>query len=353
MFTFLINNYNYRLKFSFDQDKIATEETDFPVLIKLDSTNFDFTKVKFSGRDIVFVMNDNVTLLEYERVKYDYENEEAEFWVKLPLTSLDQRFIFYMYFGNFYHIQNLSSKDVWDNDYSLVYHGQKKVVVEPLNILSNLVYFFGNTRESLMKGELSLADNMKAMLLNDYTPDLENHEMLADVSEYEISPSKYYSEGGIELENISFSRTNDIISWSADSTVLQYIEDDVNCLVVYKDDVLEPYLLFLLPFLCEDNEVQSIHLDATAVVTVDWDLQIQINPAYVQAPTITYPIEDQENVPVNAEIQSSDFATVKQADDHVASEWQIYHDGELIHTSNEDPENLLTYISPYNEVPFR
>ena len=60
-------NWTYRKKITINHTKIDSDLTDFPVLVKLTSANFDFSKANADGFDIRFTSDDGTTLLKFER----------------------------------------------------------------------------------------------------------------------------------------------------------------------------------------------------------------------------------------------------------------------------------------------
>src|SRR3990167_916117 len=52
----------YRKNITFDNSAQAENLTNFPVLVKLSSSNFDFTKAQSAGQDIRFTDSDGTTL---------------------------------------------------------------------------------------------------------------------------------------------------------------------------------------------------------------------------------------------------------------------------------------------------
>lgn len=56
--------------------------TDFPVLIRLRANNFDFSQVNENGSDLRFTKS-NGTPIPYEIEMWDYNNSEADIWVKV------------------------------------------------------------------------------------------------------------------------------------------------------------------------------------------------------------------------------------------------------------------------------
>jgi hypothetical protein len=73
---------------------------DFPVLIRLDSANFDFSQALADGADIRFTKTDN-TFLPYEIERWDPGAEHAEVWVKVDtIHGADSTHTLMMYWGN-------------------------------------------------------------------------------------------------------------------------------------------------------------------------------------------------------------------------------------------------------------
>ena len=57
--------------------EVDAELTNFPVLVRLDSGNFDFALARTDGHDIRFTAADGQTLLSYERERHDPAGEEV------------------------------------------------------------------------------------------------------------------------------------------------------------------------------------------------------------------------------------------------------------------------------------
>ena len=115
-------NWQYRIKFTIDSDKIDDSLSDFPVLVKLSSSNFDFSDAQSSGADIRFTASDGTTLLKFERERHDSINELAEYNVKVPSVDSGTDTYFYMYFGNSAASDAEDAQNVWDNNFLAVYH---------------------------------------------------------------------------------------------------------------------------------------------------------------------------------------------------------------------------------------
>ena len=117
--------WGYKEKIIVDHSYINKKLKNFPVLVKLDSSNFDFSKSASDGSDIRFV-NNRGRVLSYEIEKWDSSNQIAYIWVKLPVVRKNSDTVFYMY-----HDSNPllpadaynDPTDVWSNGFVMVQHG--------------------------------------------------------------------------------------------------------------------------------------------------------------------------------------------------------------------------------------
>ncbi len=73
--------------------------TDFQVKIVLNSTNFNFSHAKSDGSDIRFALA-NGTTVPYWIEKWDYTNQQAVVWIKVPEIPSNGQTVVYMYYGN-------------------------------------------------------------------------------------------------------------------------------------------------------------------------------------------------------------------------------------------------------------
>jgi Domain of unknown function (DUF2341). len=72
----------------------------FPVLVRLNGTNFDFTGALGTGKDVCFTKSDN-TPLPFELSRWDAVNKQAELWVKVDtIYGNNDTQYFVMYWGN-------------------------------------------------------------------------------------------------------------------------------------------------------------------------------------------------------------------------------------------------------------
>ena len=132
-----LSGWTYRKKIAIDHTKIDASLTDFPVLVRLTSSNFDFTKARSDGYDIRFTSSDGTTLLKYERERHDSANSVAEYWVKIPSVSNTADTIFYIYFGNASASDGADPTNVWDANFKAVWHLKDNTTSQILDSTSN------------------------------------------------------------------------------------------------------------------------------------------------------------------------------------------------------------------------
>jgi len=117
-----LSGWKYRKKITIDSSKVDSDLTNFPVLVSLTSSNFDFGKALSSGNDIRFTESDGVTELKYERERHNSSGQLAEYWVKIPSVSSSVDTYFYMYYGNSSASDGSDATNVWASDTVLVTH---------------------------------------------------------------------------------------------------------------------------------------------------------------------------------------------------------------------------------------
>ena len=119
---FPASQWQYRSSITLDNASGTEGLTDFPVLVKLNSANFDFTKANIDGSDIRFSDPAN-TPLSYEIETWNRADQQAAIWVKVPQVnpSSDSDYL-QMFFGNAGATDAQSATDVWSNGYVGVWH---------------------------------------------------------------------------------------------------------------------------------------------------------------------------------------------------------------------------------------
>ena len=79
------SNYGQRIQIGFDNTVGGDDLVDFPVMVKLDSTWFDYSAIGSAGKDLRFVYQDG-TPLAYEVDEWQ-DGGESIIWVTVPLIK--------------------------------------------------------------------------------------------------------------------------------------------------------------------------------------------------------------------------------------------------------------------------
>jgi hypothetical protein len=116
------SSWGYRKKITFDNSAQAENLLNFPVLVKLSSSNIDYTKTQDLGQDIRFTDSDGTTLLKYEIEKWD-ETGSSFVWVKVPqIDASSSTDYIYIYYGNVGASDVQDATNVWDSSFLGVWH---------------------------------------------------------------------------------------------------------------------------------------------------------------------------------------------------------------------------------------
>ena len=120
------SDWSYRKKLIIDSTYVDSSLSNFPVLVKIDSSaDLDFSKVSgSSGEDIRFT-DSSGNPLYYEIERWNDGSNLAEIWVKIPTISSSADTDFYLYYGNSGASDGQSAPNVWDSDYEMVHHLQE------------------------------------------------------------------------------------------------------------------------------------------------------------------------------------------------------------------------------------
>jgi len=90
--------WNYRKALTIDNPNSQLDE--YQIEVKLDSSHSNFwAHVASDGSDIRFTDSDGVTFIDFYIYHFDYAQQEAGIWVKVPLISTPTHTIFF-YYGN-------------------------------------------------------------------------------------------------------------------------------------------------------------------------------------------------------------------------------------------------------------
>jgi len=104
-----------------DNTKVDATLTNYPIMVKLTSGNFDFTKVRTDGFDIAFYDNSD-TLLAFETEYFDKPTSSGVFHVKIPSVSSTVDTTFKMKYGNGNAVDLSNKTGVWDSNFVMVLH---------------------------------------------------------------------------------------------------------------------------------------------------------------------------------------------------------------------------------------
>jgi hypothetical protein len=118
-----LDGWTKRRKLTFDASEITADLTGFPVLVKLNSGNFDFTAANSDGSDIRFYDAEGFNSLPYEIERYNRSGQVAEIWVMVPkITAGSTTDYIWIYYGNPNAEEGQAPGAVWDSDFLSIYH---------------------------------------------------------------------------------------------------------------------------------------------------------------------------------------------------------------------------------------
>lgn len=114
-------------KISINATGVNPALTQFPVVVRLHSGNFDFSGANIDGSDIRFIAADDKTELKYHIEKYDSVNELAVIWVQLPkVDAAEKDAHFWIYSGNEKATATADAKTTWDTNTVAAFHFAEK-----------------------------------------------------------------------------------------------------------------------------------------------------------------------------------------------------------------------------------
>lgn len=118
------NGWAYRKAITVDTAtaQIGTAEKRFPVLLRLDSSNFHFEDAKPDGSDLRIVGADDKTPLAYHVESFDPKIGLAMVWVDLPDLPANGQAKLFLYYGNKTAQGGASAPKTFDATYRAVFH---------------------------------------------------------------------------------------------------------------------------------------------------------------------------------------------------------------------------------------
>lgn len=117
------SGWHYRKRMTFNNSAQSSNLSNFPVLVTLSVSNFDFSQAKDNGEDIRFTDSDGTTQLNYEIQKYDKANQQALIWVNVPqINASSSTDYIFIYYGNANAVDGQNTDGAWNSNYKGVYH---------------------------------------------------------------------------------------------------------------------------------------------------------------------------------------------------------------------------------------
>jgi hypothetical protein len=115
-------DWSYCKKLTFDNSGQSENLVNFPVLVKLELSNFDYSKAKSNGSDLRFIDDENLTELNYEIESWN-SSGNSFIWVNVTnITAGSSSDHIWMYYGNSNASDGSNPEGVWDANYVGVWH---------------------------------------------------------------------------------------------------------------------------------------------------------------------------------------------------------------------------------------
>lgn len=117
-------------KISINAQGVAPAVSNFPVVIRLHSGNFDFSTVNDDGSDLRFIAADDKTELKFHIEKFDAVNELAVVWVQVPKIDATAKDAYItVYSGNEKATASADAKATWDANTVAAFHFAEKAQI--------------------------------------------------------------------------------------------------------------------------------------------------------------------------------------------------------------------------------
>lgn len=115
-----------RRKITMDNSASGTNLTNFPLLVKVNSSRIDYSKTQNAGQDIRFVdASDPNTVLPYQIETWN-ESGDSYIWVKVPQVDAGSTTDYiWMYYDNASASDGQATTSVWDSSYAGVWHSHE------------------------------------------------------------------------------------------------------------------------------------------------------------------------------------------------------------------------------------
>jgi len=115
------SQWNYSMEVPLRELEISEAVKGFPLLIRLDGSNFDFTQARPDGGDIRFA-DQQGTRLSFEIESWNNDKQKAALWVRVPEVTAAGDNNITMYWGKSDALYPRGGWRVWYDEYKAVYH---------------------------------------------------------------------------------------------------------------------------------------------------------------------------------------------------------------------------------------
>jgi biopolymer transport protein ExbB len=144
-------------KISINAVGVTPTQTQFPVVVRLHSGNFDFSTANADGSDLRFIAADDKTELKFHIEKYDSVNELAVIWVQLPkVDAADKEAHFWVYSGNEKATASADAKLTWDTATVAAFHFAEKALLQDSSASALVAAGEVSVQKSALLGEAAV-----------------------------------------------------------------------------------------------------------------------------------------------------------------------------------------------------
>ena len=144
-------------KISVNAVGVSPAQSQFPVVVRLHSGNFDFSGANPDGSDLRFIGSDDKTELKFHIEKYDSVNELAVIWVQLPkIDTADKESYFWVYSGNEKAKASADAKSTWDAATVAAFHFAEKTLLQDSSASALMAAGEIGVQKSALLGEAAI-----------------------------------------------------------------------------------------------------------------------------------------------------------------------------------------------------
>lgn len=136
-----VGGWTKRRKLTMNNSAQAQNLSNFPLMVRVDSSRIDYANTQNSGQDIRFYDADGVTMLSHEIEKWD-EAGSSYVWVKVPQVDASSNTDYiWMYYGNPTVADGQSATNVWDTNFKTVLHLKSGSFTDSTSAANNATNF--------------------------------------------------------------------------------------------------------------------------------------------------------------------------------------------------------------------